>query len=270
VLKGEVQWRLDSNLLTWLLANSQADQFSSLLPAVQVWLRDHPPDSSVRTQFLTSLLKLPKGFDNVRGEVAKETLAWLKGHKDDSLVRTQFLTFLLKLPKEFYNMHEEVATEALDWLRNHPEDTYVRAKLCDFLLRLPRRFEGLCRQAASAFMDWFVSASVAGIPTEFLTQQAVKEVALLSFKLTAKAGSIEDLSRALLWGIKLLNEHGTRNDIGDYIAAMVDAYHELASKSKSLVDSTAAYDILRSAKKQLEVGVIEIRRLSVTRGYKLC
>ncbi len=115
-------------------------------------------------------------------------------------VREQFLVFLLKLPNGFDNVRGEVAKETLDWLRNHPEDTYVRAKLCDFLLRLTRRFEGLCRQAASAFMDWLVSASVAGTPAEFLTQQAVKEVALLSFKLTAKAGSIEDLSRALLWG----------------------------------------------------------------------
>lgn len=100
-------------------------------------------------------------------------------------------------------------------------------------------------------MDWFVPTPIAGIPTEFLTQQAVKEVALLSFKLTAKAGSIEDLSRVLLWGIKLLNEHGIRNDIGDYVAAMVDAYHELASKSKSLADPAAAYDILRSAKEAI-------------------
>jgi hypothetical protein len=250
-LKCEVSWRLGAHLLTWLLANSQADQFPSMFPAVQAWLREHPHDPSVREQFLVFLLKLPNGFDNVHGEVAKETLDWLKHHKDDSSVRTQFLAFLSKLPQRFDSMRAEVAKETLDWLRNHPEDTYVRAKLCDFLLRLTRRFEDLCRQAASVFMDWLISASVAGIPTEFLTQQAVKEVSLLSFELIVKAGSIEDLSRALLWGIKLLNEHGARNDIGDYVAAMVDAYHELASKSKSLADPTAAYDILRSAKKAI-------------------
>ena len=34
----------------------------------------------------------------MRGEVAKETLGWLRDHPHDSSVRTQPLAFLLKLP----------------------------------------------------------------------------------------------------------------------------------------------------------------------------
>ncbi|MGH9194277.1 MAG: hypothetical protein ACRD1T_00875, partial [Acidimicrobiia bacterium] len=74
-LDRELPWKLDSCLLTWLLAKAPRTSLSPRVDAVQRWLAEQPADASVRSQYLAFLLQLPKEkqFDDLRRQAATDT-----------------------------------------------------------------------------------------------------------------------------------------------------------------------------------------------------
>jgi tetratricopeptide (TPR) repeat protein len=96
-LDGKFNWTLESSLLTWLLANSPIAETRAYYSKITDWLDKHPEDTSVRTQYLTYLMKLPgKEFESERRQAAENTAQWLDEHRDDTNVRTAWLAFMLR------------------------------------------------------------------------------------------------------------------------------------------------------------------------------
>ena len=163
-LEGELPWRLDSSLLTWLLAHDDdkprvrrhlrsvhrwLDENSGgtdvrakligllgeLNPADHVeairdllkWLKEHPEDAHVRTKFIDILGKLNP---TDRADAIRDLKQWLKDHPGDSSVRTKFIGFLGALkPTD----RADAITDLRQWLNDHPDDTSVRTRFIGLL-----------------------------------------------------------------------------------------------------------------------------------------
>ena len=159
-LGGKFNWTLNSNLLTWLLANSPTAETQKHYLEIVKWLYDHPDVTDVRTQYLSYLMKLPdKEFESERRRVAENTAQWLDDHPDDTNVRTQYLTYLMKLPgKEFEGERRQAAKDTAQWLDDHPDDTNVRTQYLAYLMKLPdKEFEGERRRVAENAAQWLES-----------------------------------------------------------------------------------------------------------------
>ncbi len=139
-IDGELPWKLDSYLLTWLLAKGPRASSLTRVDAVQRWLAEHPADTNVRTQYLVFLLQLPKEeeFDGLRRQAATDTARWLADHPTDTVVRTQYLAFLQQLPREelFDALRRSATEQTADGLRR-PENEYATDVRTQFLSFFP-------------------------------------------------------------------------------------------------------------------------------------
>jgi tetratricopeptide (TPR) repeat protein len=96
-LDGKFSWTLESSLLTWLLANSPVAETRPYYSRITDWLDEHPEDTSVRTQYLTYLMKLPAAqFEEERRQAAQNTAQWLDEHPDVTDVLAAWLAFMLR------------------------------------------------------------------------------------------------------------------------------------------------------------------------------
>jgi hypothetical protein len=57
-------------------------------------------NTSVRTQYLAFLLKLPAEFSNLRADAARQTAKWLADHGDDTSILTMLLNLLSEIPAD--------------------------------------------------------------------------------------------------------------------------------------------------------------------------
>lgn len=106
-------------MLTWLLKNGGRDQILPRFDHVQVWLKDHPNDTYVRTQFLAFLGELPAAYDKDRKQAVVDYSAWLKDHPNDTCVRTQFLAFLGGLAERLSDLKANGADFVGEWITTH-------------------------------------------------------------------------------------------------------------------------------------------------------
>lgn len=79
-LEGQLDWGIGGTLLTWLLKNGGRDQILSHFDHVQVWLKDHPNDTSVRTQFVAFLGGLPARLSDLKANGADFVSEWITTH----------------------------------------------------------------------------------------------------------------------------------------------------------------------------------------------
>ncbi len=115
-----------------------------MISQVTAWLDEHLGDTTVRTQYLAYLMKLPDTeFEKQRRQAAEDTARWLETHLEDTNVRTQYLAYLMKLPdKEFEEERRQAAKDTAGWLEAHPQATDVRTQYLAYLMKLPdKEFE---------------------------------------------------------------------------------------------------------------------------------
>jgi energy-coupling factor transporter ATP-binding protein EcfA2 len=135
-LDGSLDWKLNTVMLTWLLARVSLAQISpKRLLDVRKWLAENPNDPSVRAKFLDVVAALPF-TDPLRQEFIKDTLLWLEQHPNDSNVRTTLLRVVTTL--SFTDpLRDEFMKDTLLWLEKHPDDNTVRVKFLDVVAGLP-------------------------------------------------------------------------------------------------------------------------------------
>jgi hypothetical protein len=151
-LDGNLSWKLDGTLFTYLLALAAPEQLSPRVSQILTWLETHPDNIGARAKFLSFLPLLPTEFSALRADVARQTAEWLARHGDDTHVRTQYLSFLQQLPHEFSGLRADAARQTAQWLSEHSDDTSVRTQYLIFLsmLRPAREWQQLASDALSA------------------------------------------------------------------------------------------------------------------------
>lgn len=110
-LDGNLSWKLDGKLFTYLLTLATPEQLSPRISQILTWLETHPDNNEARAKFLSFLSKLPEEFSARREDAARQMAKWLAENPTDTFVRTQFMAFLLVLkPGEEW---QQLASEAL-------------------------------------------------------------------------------------------------------------------------------------------------------------
>jgi Tfp pilus assembly protein PilF len=155
-LNGTLAWQIDSTLLVWLISHAPVSEMVRFLHRVHEWLDGHKEDTSVRTQYLIFLMKLPAKFDKHRKNATTFTENWLEAHDDDTRVRTQYLAFLMKLPAKFDKHRKQAVIDTAKWLADsrHDYDTAVRTQYLAFLQQLPPESDEMRKQAALKTAKW--------------------------------------------------------------------------------------------------------------------
>lgn len=119
-VEGQLEWSLNSYLLTWLLLNGGKHTVAAALAKCKAWLAAHPDDNYFRTHYLGLLRRMRQ----VERDVAlADTRQWLIEHPEDTPVRTRYLSLLKEM-----SLAERAAAvaDARQWLAAHPQDTSVR------------------------------------------------------------------------------------------------------------------------------------------------
>jgi tetratricopeptide (TPR) repeat protein len=105
----------------------------------QKWLDNHDLDTSVRTQYLTFLTKLPLVFDEVRIRAAFKTAEWLKKHPHSFDVCTKYVSFLLAVRHPDLAVLEAESIQHHQWIiEKNPKQVGYHLDFGSQLLRLKK------------------------------------------------------------------------------------------------------------------------------------
>jgi len=145
-LGGKFNWTLNSNLLTWLLANSPTAETQKHYLEIAKWLYDHPDVTDVRTQYLSYLMKLPdKEFESERRRVAENTAQWLENNAGTNDILIAFVAFASKVFAVDSPKWSQIENHCCNLINDIPQSFNVRHIYGSYLLK-SERFPEASRQ----------------------------------------------------------------------------------------------------------------------------
>jgi len=115
--------------LAFLSRWGTAEQRRTAIATTQTWLESHPEDTNVRGQYLAFLSQF--GTIEQKRTAIATTQTWLQQHLEDTSVRTKFLAFLTEFGTPEQKRTAIATTQT--WLQQHPEDNFVREQYLAFL-----------------------------------------------------------------------------------------------------------------------------------------
>jgi energy-coupling factor transporter ATP-binding protein EcfA2 len=211
-LRGELAWKLDGRLLTWLLHNCDAAEIQVLLPRIYDWLDAHQKEERARVALIRWYADHVARLES--GEISHlldRMPEWISLHPGSRNIRSSFFILASLLLQGNYSLSPNLITEISSWLAYWPDDSFLRERFLRLMAQHHARAPDVVSDAVIGTQAWLTINPDAGDVRRALLDLVLVEPAHLR--------AAQCLSEALTW----LGQHPSDGKVRDTWTAVLQA-----------------------------------------------